>query len=144
MPFPNCFPSLFRRGVLLALAILLSAAFPGGLQAEEPVTAPPSLRAETVGAPGFTITGVQLSRAGERLRVWGGIRRHGFGSGYGHVDIELLDQGGRVLSTRDASYLPNPIPMTHRGWDGRSEFCVRFDRLPPGVAIVRVRFHPKD
>ena len=109
-----------------------------------PVQAPTGLRAEAIGSPAFALTTVQLTQEGEGLRVRGDIQRQGFGTGYGHLDIDLLDQGHRLLSARAVSYQPNPVPMTYRGWIGRSEFSVRFDRLPPGLAIVRVRFHPKD
>lgn len=177
MPLLNRFSVLLRPGASLAFGILLSGAFPGGLQAEEllqrlkengraeselpalqgpgslhqslkqlragPDQAPACLRAEVVGTPAVAITTVQLAREGEGLRVRGDIRRRGFGTGYGHLDVDLLDQGRRVLATRAVSYVPNPVPTTHRGWVGRSEFSVRFDRLPPGVAIVRVRFHSR-
>jgi hypothetical protein len=109
-----------------------------------PVQAPPGLRAEAVGGPAVAITTVQLAQEGEGLRVRGDLQRRSFGEGYGHLDIDLLGRGRRVLSTRAVSYQPNPVPTTYRGFIGRSEFTARFDRLPPGVAIVRVRFHPKD
>lgn len=109
-----------------------------------PVQAPPGLRAEAVGTSGFAITTVQLAQEGEGLRVRGDIQRQGPGAGYGRLDIDLLDLGRRLLSTRAVSYVPNPVPMSYRGFIGRSEFTTRFNRLPPGAAIVRVRFQPKD
>ncbi|MBV9999704.1 MAG: hypothetical protein JO015_11410 [Verrucomicrobia bacterium] len=109
-----------------------------------PVQDPTGFRVEVAGTPGFSIVAVQLARTGEGLRIRGAIRRDGFGSGYGHLDIELLDLRGRLLSTYAVSYVPDPVPMTRRGWVGRSDFAARFDRLPAGLAIIRVRFHPKD
>lgn len=109
-----------------------------------PGQVPPGLRVEAVGAPGFSIIAVQLARAGEGLRIRGAIQRDGFGSGYGHVEIDLLDVQGRLLSTCAVSYVPDPVPVTHRGWVGRADFSARFDPLPTRLAIIRVRFHPKE
>ncbi|MBW0000273.1 MAG: hypothetical protein JO015_14320 [Verrucomicrobia bacterium] len=179
MPLLNRFAILLGPGAWLAFGLLLlSAGFPGGLQAQEllpplkvngpvepkspgrprrnglseslksflrgPGQEPPGLRAEAIATPAVAITSVQLAQEGDGLRVRGGLRCRGFGAGYGHLDIQLLDQGRRVLSVRAVSYQPNPVPTSYRGFIGRSEFYAHFNRLPPGVAIVRVRFHPKD
>lgn len=109
-----------------------------------PIQGPPGLRAEVVDSDGLAITTVQLVPEGRGLWVRGDVRRRGLGNRGGHLDVDLLDRGRRVLSTRAVSYLPHSVPTTYHGFTGRSQFSARFNRLPPEAAVIRVRFHGDD
>jgi hypothetical protein len=109
-----------------------------------PVQPPPGLRAEAEGTQAAAITTVQLIGEGADLRIHGVIRRGSFGEGSGRLEVGFLDKTRRVLGSRTASYLPNPIPPNYRGGIGRSFFSVRLERVPEGLAVVRVRWRDAD
>lgn len=109
-----------------------------------PIQAPPGLRSEVVDTDGLAITAVQLVQEGRGLRVRGDVRRRRLGNGGDRLEIDLLDRQRRVLSTCAVSYLPHPVPTNYRGFIGRSQFSARFNRLPPGAAVIRVSFHCDD
>ncbi|HWH69273.1 MAG TPA: hypothetical protein VNT26_07795 [Candidatus Sulfotelmatobacter sp.] len=76
---------------------------------------------------------------GEKLTVTGRVSRWHRVNFPGHVDVEVYDPKGNLLSRNEAR-LPLQI-MSKRGGRLDLPFSSTFDFVPPGGSIVRVRYH---
>ena len=57
-----------------------------------------------------------------------------------HLDVILLDAGGRVLRSTLEHFEPRQIPRRYRRPD-YATYRVQIDPLPPGTARIEVRAH---
>ncbi len=101
--------------------------------------AQPSLRIERESSRAVFLSAPKVKVQGESLRISGWLDR---GPDYekGHLNVSLLTADGRELESAAVEYSRHPIP---RGWGacGGTGYQVRFNRVPPATAIIRVKYH---
>lgn len=91
------------------------------------------------------ITSAHAHRDSKGAFVYGRIEK-GFAPGWvssawAHVDVEVVDSGGRRIEAVTTSFSPSTVPHTHRGVVGRSSYFVRLQTIPPVGSKVLVAFH---
>lgn len=58
-----------------------------------------------------------------------------------HIDVLVIDAGGKTVAAQAADYLPRHFPRRIRGNRGYSHYVTRFSTIPPAGSTVKVIFH---
>ena len=63
------------------------------------------------------------------------------GSPNSHLDVIVLNEEGRTLSTIPTNYFPRPIPANYHGRVGRATYAESLPSVPPAGSKIRVFHH---
>ena len=104
---------------------------------------PNAMAIERISHGNGAIVSVRAVADNGTVSVRGSVRKTGIGrvaSSNSHVDVIVLDSGGRVALGIASTYFPAEIPNTVHGIEGRSRFSVRIPLPLPQGATIRVVF----
>ena len=106
-----------------------------------PIPTPGALTVDIRPASEVHIVQASARQVGEDVIVDGKIQRKkigGRGIVKGHVDIDVLDEKGKILRQVVAGCSPQIIPKLS---GVRSSFTARIPMMAPPESVVRVKFH---
>lgn len=129
---------------LMSTFILLIASvfsLPAGADTAMALSTPGALVVRILPATEVRIAQTSARQEGGNVVVEGHIQRkkvHGRLIAKGHIDIAIIDQGGKTIQQTFTSYVPEILPRM----DGRkSSFMARIPVLAPQGSVVSVTFH---
>jgi hypothetical protein len=98
---------------------------------------------KTVSSGGGMIESAELSVHGDRVYVWGFVRRQSVIDPpmWARVDVSVLDPAGNTTESITVNYIPREIPHGQRGQPAHSMFTAKLTKVPAPRSTVLVAFN---
>ncbi|MDR3403254.1 MAG: hypothetical protein P4L99_12225 [Chthoniobacter sp.] len=98
---------------------------------------------KTASNGGGMIESAALSIHGERVYVWGFVRRQSVVDPpmWAHVDVSVLDAAGNTTESTTVDYTPSDMPYGRHGQTAHSMFSAKLTKVPAPGSTILVAFN---